>query len=271
MDILPVIVLYKQQLDQCRTWKSVLKDYPGQIFVFDNSPEAGILPPDSRIIYRHAPDNPGISKAYNCAAEYALKNGFNWLLLLDQDTCFDFPFSRYTDAIAANPEIRIFAPSVVTEKNIPLSPINLHTLFPTAQHLAHGSYALSDYAPINSGTLIKLDAFYSCGKYNEAVFLDHSDYDFMEQAAAQGKRFVLLDARAVQDFSGDEPDKNKQFFRFVLFLKSARFCRWRSFKRKLKMDFFVFCRALVTGKALQMRCKCLKAWIKIFVFKGDTP
>ena len=239
----------------------MLKEHRGKIFVFDNTPEPGPLPQDPRIIYCHAPDNPGISKAYNYAAEYALKNGFN----------FDYSLSRYTDAIAAYPEIQIFAPSMVTEKNIPLSPINLHTLFPTAQHLAHGSYALSDYAPINSGTLIKLDAFYSCGKYNEAVFLDHSDYDFMEQAAAQGKRFVLLDARAVQDFSGDEPDKDKQFFRFVLFLKSARFCRWRSFKRKLKMDFFVFCRALVTGKALQMRCKCLKAWIKIFVFKGDTP
>ena len=160
---------------------------------------------------------------------------------------------------------------MVTERNIPLSPINLHTLFPTAQPLPPGRYDLTGYAPINSGTLVKLDAFYDCGKYNEAVFLDHSDYDFMERAGEKVKDFVLIDGHAVQDFSSDEADPGKQFFRFILFLKSARFCRWRNFKRKLQMNFFVFCRALVTGKTLHKRWKCLKAWIKIFVFKGDTP
>lgn len=267
--ILPVIILYRQALTACRSYNTLLRGYDGKIFVFDNSPEAAMLPDDPRIIYYHAPENPGISTGYNFAADYALKNEFSWLLLLDQDSEFTFPPAVYIDAVCKNPEIGLFAPAMKTSQGIPMSPVNLQTLFPTAEEMTPGRYPLKSYVPVNSGSLVSTELFWKCGGYNEKVFLDHSDYDFMERLAMVTENFILIDGTVIQDYSGDEVDPERICKRFILFLKSARNCVWRTLFRKLKMDFFVFCRALIVGKQLNMRLKILRAWFKIFVLRRD--
>ena len=267
--ILPVIILYRQALTECRSYRTLLDGYDGKILVFDNSPETLAPPDDPRVIYHHAPDNPGISAGYNFAADYAIKNDFDWLLLLDQDSEFTFPLSRCIEAINAHPGIGLFAPAMYTAQGTPMSPVNLQTFFPTAQKMAPGKYPLAAYAPVNSGTCVAVDLFWKCGGYNEKVFLDHSDYDFMERLSMVTEEFFLIDGAVNQDFSGDEVEPERVYTRFILFLKSARHCVWRTLRRKIKMDFFVFCRALAVGKTLNMRSKALWAYLKYFVFKGE--
>ncbi len=80
-----VIVIYKQALDACDSFQSVVKMRvdmaPLDVFVYDNSPTS--QKPDSysniNIKYVHDPENSGVSKAYNagvCMPKHFKKNGF---------------------------------------------------------------------------------------------------------------------------------------------------------------------------------------------------
>jgi GT2 family glycosyltransferase len=61
-----------------------------RLFVQDNSPlaalDAGFIEGFGGFSFVHDPANPGVSRAYNRALDYAEKSGSEWLLLLDQDT-----------------------------------------------------------------------------------------------------------------------------------------------------------------------------------------
>jgi len=80
-----------------RTAISDLQDGEADItlLLYDNTPggqDAGVLPPDLQ--YQSDIDNGGLAKAYNYALAIADKEGFDWLLTLDQDTSLPVDFLR---------------------------------------------------------------------------------------------------------------------------------------------------------------------------------
>ena len=65
------------------------------------------------IIYIHDRRNSGVSKAYNIASDYAIKNGYNWILLLDQDTFFPpGSIEKYIESKHIYKQYLLFAPIV---------------------------------------------------------------------------------------------------------------------------------------------------------------
>src|SRR5688572_24441325 len=95
-EILFVIVLYKKQPAESLAYISIRNATQGSsvqpaIFLYDNSPEAHTLNVGG-IIYRHDPENGGVSKAYNEGFLVARDTEKKWLMLLDQDTAPDADF-----------------------------------------------------------------------------------------------------------------------------------------------------------------------------------
>ena len=87
--LLFVIVIYNLDFHQSSTYQTLLlphSDIP--TYIIDNSLYSQIVQDSNVIFYSHHPDNPGVSFAYNEAAKYAKENGYEWMLLLDQDTHF---------------------------------------------------------------------------------------------------------------------------------------------------------------------------------------
>src|ERR1700744_1601622 len=89
-----------------------------EILIQDNTPggqEAGDLPENVR--YCVAPHNPGLAQAYNSALKVAEKEGYDWLLTLDQDTSLPVNFLERISEIAleqaAPPEVGAIVPKVV--------------------------------------------------------------------------------------------------------------------------------------------------------------
>lgn len=228
MKILFVIVLYKCRLKDSKSYISLLKKYPNEyIFLYDNSPVKQTIERDN-VTYIHDAKNSGLGVAYNKAAEYAKQNGYEWILIMDQDTMFPPNALRYyEDAIKNNPGIMLFAPIHRVAENTYISPT--HYRFKTS-HLEKsartGLLSFKDAAPINSGMLINVEAFYKAGGYDEDVVLDFSDIRFIEKFKKYYSSFYAIGKIVcLQDFSIDEQNAEKLMARYKIYLKCALACK----------------------------------------------
>jgi len=136
--ICAVIVTYGQHYLHTVTYQSLLRVatllgyLKFHIIVYDNSPsKCDIKPNDifACFIYHHDASNTGVVSGYVYAIEYCIKNGINWLLRLDQDSCFDenlildfLSVPNVNDYYAICPKIlckgNIVSPSIVLKGGI---------------------------------------------------------------------------------------------------------------------------------------------------------
>lgn len=254
MKILAVIVLYKESLYSSRTYLSLLRSNPDlSIFIYDNSPTPMHNQSEfSSYIYVHDPLNRGVSYAYNRGAEYAQINNFDWILLLDQDTKFpDQLISSYREFINRYPTINLFSLVLALQDGSYFSPIlekktRLNGLF-----IEPGVYKLKDFRLVNSGLLVNVGAFWKSGGYNEAAYLDFSDFQFIKRFRKNYNSFCIVPGVAIQDFSSKQLDLNKSQFRFSIFCECAKACETDSLLERLNIHYTVFRR--MCGLLLQFK------------------
>lgn len=223
-DILVVCVLFGKKPEDAATFRTLLNEAE-KVFIYDNSPsplDNANLP--SGWQYIHDASNPGLSFAYNKAAEYAKEQGISYILLTDQDTIFPTgSLNAYTEAIEKNPGIPLFIPKVKVDSGQFLSPVrhrHYHTHLCTT--CGEGRIKLKEYAIINSGMLVSTTSFFKAGGYNTDVFLDFSDYQFIERLSRVERHAQVVDITCSQDFSNLEQNPGQKIRRFSLFCKSLR-------------------------------------------------
>lgn len=251
-NILIVVVLYNQDLFCCETYISLLRGSDCDVFVYDNSPvcltELERIPVNWK--YLHDPKNPGLGKAYNDAARYAASINKKWILIADQDTSFpEDIIDGYLDVVKENEDFSLFSPVVISKDKV-ISPVSIFRRQPSCTE-AYGRKPLSEYFPINSGSLIRLETFFNVGGYNEDVFLDYSDYEFSRRLLCKEPVFFVIKAVCRQNFSNDEENIENKLSRFRLFCRSIRKCSQKGLKDKLYIDFIVLKRTL----SLSIRAK----------------
>lgn len=265
--ILAVIVLYKCILKESASYQTLLKESDLDLYVYDNSPNRQDI--DLRNVkYVHDAKNSGLSVAYNRAAEYALLNGYQWLLLLDQDTTFPFgSLDLYLSAMLKYPDIQMFAPvhRIKTGKYISPTHYFCKGSRPTKK-LFNGILSFEQVSPINSGLLISLSSFYNVGGYDEKVVLDFSDIRFIEKYKKKYSCFYVIPGIVcLQDFSIEEHNVEKLMNRFQIFLNCALAC-----KRESVFDRFGY--LYVTAKRaihlvlLTRKLMFLKIYISSYLF-----
>lgn len=224
-DILFVIVLYRSDYCHCNTYRTLLsKVKECHIFVFDNSPSSQQFD-DANVTYRHDASNPGLSYAYNAAAKFARENGYKWLLLTDQDTIFpNGMIDEYVKAINDNPKIGMFVPPVKISDNIYMSPVRMYwKTGRLSNNVPIGTVAsLRKYSPINSGMCVSVDMFFKCGGYKDEVFLDYSDFQFVERYRKVSDCCFVLNRCVRQEFSVKVDNPDNTLKRFAMRCRSVR-------------------------------------------------
>ncbi|MDE6027243.1 MAG: hypothetical protein K2G23_04180 [Muribaculaceae bacterium] len=223
-DVLYVVVLYRQKLSECNAYRTLLHDR-ADVYIHDNSPEA--VSPEhlpEGWVYVSDPSNPGLSAAYNAAARYGIEHGFKWLMITDQDTTYqEGAGDRYEALPEQHPEEKIFIPKVKIEGGMYISPVpkRNYMTHPERQPLT-GRIDLARSAIINSGLLINLEAFEKSGGYNEKVFLDFSDFQFIDRLSHVCQKGRVTTEEIRQSFSAKTDTKETQIERFRLFCKSLQ-------------------------------------------------
>lgn len=198
-----VIILYNpdkkviENLESCR--KQVDK-----LFVVDNSEgleEARVridTRPDIEIFSHN--ENLGVATALNIAAKQALKDEFDYLLTLDQDTLIPEDLvSKLLFTIQSDKMAAIAAPFY--------SNIN-YDLKPLQKDLS------SPLVVPTSANLLNLIAFREVGNFNDNLFIDYVDFEFCMRLKLKGYKILQNNSIVVKHSVGNLVKDNFLGFKF---------------------------------------------------------
>lgn len=245
MKILYVLVLYHCDFSNSKTYKT-FRPETKHLLVFDNSEQSQNIKnvaPDASYIHNEV--NVGLGACYNQAAKFAKEHGYQWLLFLDQDTDFSgVTIDDYEKAIEENPDCKMIAPMVKCGEYT-MSPVNFKRHFATLSEASfYGKQKIRDISVINSGMCVSLEAFDKCGGYNEKVFLDYSDHEFVGRYKKHFEFLYVLPKVIRQDFSAKTDSKQSSLGRFRLFCRSLSGCEKEGFKDVCEYAFVITKRML---------------------------
>lgn len=225
--ILYVVVLYGQKYEMTNVYKSLLiKVNQRDVWIWDNSENRNINAHLNfgESNYSFSEVNAGLSFPYNCASEYAFRNNYQWMMLLDQDTEFDISFLDILSvSMRENPDINLFCPLHRLSNDMYLSPVKSILKFTRlSKTQVSGVFNIADFCIINSGIVVNVATFRKAGGYNEKVFLDYSDFQFLDRFAKVESNAFCINSVCIQDFSDNCIDKDKLLNRFSLFCESLK-------------------------------------------------
>jgi len=170
--------------------------------------------------------NVGISKAYNACVDKAVsvsKTGV--LCLFDDDTELDPTYFDALKEARAGSDRHIFAPLIFAAGKL-ISPCRLNAghraaMFADAKDAI--AYTGEDMSAINSCMAIDLSVFEDF-RYDENIFLDGVDHNFVRQMYGRGERLCIMDYRCDHGFSGmEKPPKASALVRFKIYAKDYRY------------------------------------------------
>ncbi|HWW41767.1 glycosyltransferase [Pedobacter sp.] len=243
-DILIVVVIYNTPLEESLSLISLDQNcLKSDVFIYDNSLISNyqnhlVSFRNLNIKYVHDATNPGVSKAYNTAADFAFNNKKKLLLLLDQDTCLpENGIKEYLKAVNANPKMNLFAPMLKFNDKI-YSPCNYYIHRGShKKQFNTGVNSLKYTNFLNSGLLIKVDAFFKVKGYDENIRLYFSDFEFVNRFKKEYQEYYLVDMICNHELSStDMSDAFKALQRFKIYCEDAK----RASKSiSLRLQYFI--------------------------------
>lgn len=240
--VLTVIIVYRRPVKEViRRIRSALPQIT--LFVYDNG-ELSSETDDPLVIYRHDPENHGVSRGYNLGFEEAVRQKKSWLLLLDQDTEITVEFLQLlSDATKTWKEFLIFTPVLADMYGV-VSPFRWIPPLGVRLKNPAGSYALKSHRFANSGVLISCEAFRLATGYDENLPLDFSDIDFAERLMKVTSHFYVINTTLTHSLSATgEIPLTVAIERFTSFMKASVRMR-KKYGNKIGYQLYSFYRAI---------------------------
>lgn len=234
--ILYIVILYNQKFENTNVYISLLSkiDNIKDIYIWDNSLNELLNQDllDKGYNYIYSKNNMGVSYPYNRGLEYAMKNDYRWVTFLDQDTIFPATYlSILHSSLNENPDIKLFCPRHKINNERFLSPVKaICNITRLSIKRIQGKFPIRKYSVINSGLTIKMELYVLTGGYNEKVFLDYSDFEFIKRCSQVIDNGFCLDIDCIQDFSNEQRDTTLLLKRLILFCCSVKGCNKKECK-----------------------------------------
>jgi GT2 family glycosyltransferase len=274
--ILAVAALYEQEPTESRALTSFFRlvegnlDIAGRLslLVYDNSPQAHRVDNNLTHHYVHDPANGGLAAAYNYALAHAEANGYEWLLLLDQDTMLTSEFFAEliacTDSLLATDNVAAIVPKLMVRGTI-LSPAEhfvdflRHQFRNTVRTLDRDDAGIqrARLSAYNSGSTLRVKALRAIGGFPGEFWLDYLDHAVFHALTASGYRIYVL--RAVLQHELAESDLNARpiwRFRNVLNAQSLFVKRAGGLRDRLLYRLWL----LRSIRRLQADCRDSRIW-----------
>ncbi len=226
MQIYPVIVTYNRACEDSPSCMALLRQGRPALIVDNSTRDCGneTFCREKGWEYLNMHGNAGISRAYNAALEQ-LRGRDGLVVWLDDDTELNEEyFAALEQAAQEDTQAEVFLPLVVSlgnQENI-LSPC-LYGKYKMRRAENCGALRGHALSAINSGMAVRLRVYESY-RYDESLFLDYVDHDFMAMCREKGLRIhVLEQTRLYQNFSGDScPSYQQAMTRYNIFEKDFR-------------------------------------------------
>ena len=156
------------------------------VFLVDNTPGGTELPElrggADRIMTNDT--NRGLAVAINQLCSAAREDGFEWLLLFDQDSTLPTDFAARFRAVI---ETLKRAPAIIAANYLSwLGPDTLPGYTVSPAHVVS-----SAVTAINAGSLINLATHHAVGGHDESLFVDHVDHDYCLRLRKHGQQILV--------------------------------------------------------------------------------
>ena len=178
-----VTVLYNPTEEIFENINSYLKELD-KLYIVDNSEEKNeklknkIIEFSSKIKYIKLNGNEGIAKALNIAKNKAIKEDYDWLLTMDQDSKFENEdFSKMLDLVKKNfkKNIAIFSP-----------------FHKTIGSNYENKKIIEKDTVMTSGNLLNLKIAKKIGDFEEKFFIDEVDHDYCYRIRKANYKIIVL-------------------------------------------------------------------------------
>jgi rhamnosyltransferase len=198
-----IVVLYNTAIEDLENLKKTISIFE-KTYIINNSPEYinildffAINTFDNIILFNN-PTNLGIAQALNKGCDFAIQDGFEWVMTLDQDSVLDL------DLI----------PMMIDSIN--LGNVDLETIGIIAPLISnHGlievhnnqNLELIDYC-ITSGNLINLQKWKNVNGFDESLFIYHVDNEFCFKMYKYSFNIVRVNNAIIEHKVGDRGKVN---------------------------------------------------------------
>ena len=182
-DFLIVVVTYNPKMELLKA--NIIPRY--YYLIIDNSEipfNFGTLNSNKniRIIFNN--ENLGMAKALNIGAEYALLNGYKWIITMDQDSCLtQNTINRMFDYITNSKEkdgIAVLSPRHILQNGLKIK-------------LQDESKEYSESInTMTSGNFVNLEIWKKVKRFNEKLFIDMVDMDYYCKCIVNGYKVIIL-------------------------------------------------------------------------------
>jgi rhamnosyltransferase len=248
--ILFLIVLYNETYNNSDTVKSI-KEYLNnssetknevKFVVFDNSDKEQYYELNQKQVsdnnweYISLKQNIGLSKAYNYVIS---RYEFNWICLLDQDSRLSINFIPETiKSVSLNSRVLLHVPKVYADNKV-ISPAILKKL--KVKSSIDYEIPIEKMTAINSGMVINKKVFSNIGLYNERIFLDLVDHNFIMNFRSNFSSYILMENSIKQDFSEVTNSKESSFARLKIYKKDLKeYCKKFKFGYLYYLSFLLY-------------------------------
>jgi GT2 family glycosyltransferase len=218
-----IIVIYQCSLETSITFLSLQNQIRKlyieyEIVLFNNDNTQKIE--NSKFIVVNSSENQKLAGAYNFALDRAVKNGKNWILLLDQDTVipdhyFDelqkFLMSDYSSDLAA------IVPILESEGRI-ISPKRISSFMRFESDLNESGYSRKRINAVNSMSLVNVNFIESIGGFCKDYSFDFLDQWYYNQIFKHKKLVYILPVTTNHESSFVNLEKNVSVKRYEEFL-----------------------------------------------------
>ena len=139
--------------------------YTDRIYLINNSSVQTILFPDSwknKLTIINNDDNYGVAKALNQGMQLAIKDGFEWVMTMDQDSSFGkHKINNYLHQVIQHQQekIAMYGPGY-------------------GNSIAANTESIQVNRMITSGAIINTKAYIKTGPFNEQLFIDEVDHEY---------------------------------------------------------------------------------------------
>ncbi|MCP1223396.1 glycosyltransferase family 2 protein [Sebaldella sp. S0638] len=199
--ILAIIVTYNPEKDFIKNYNSV-KSQVENIIIIDNNSDnkiklllENLKNENVKVIFNE--ENIGIAAAQNIGIQEAVKNDFEWILLLDDDSYLEREMVEYLlkryEIYTNKSKVAILAPNI-QEKNLKHSMkyiVKDKILF-KKRGFENQSYLDNVLTVISSGSMINIEKIKKYGMMKEDYFIDFVDTEFCLRIVSNGEKILAV-------------------------------------------------------------------------------
>lgn len=199
-----VVVLYNPDENLYSNIETYVNDVD-KLYLIDNtdSNKKMKIKDNEKIHYYSLNKNMGLAYALNYGCNMALKDNYDYVLTMDQDSFFD------KDSVC---EMKKF---IENNNNYAIVSPNVRSLYVDEQGIEKTAYVQENINnnieknwTMTSGSLMDLAVFKEVGGFDEAMFIDHLDIELGIKISRVNKKIIVLGKPIInQHFGNSKPKK----------------------------------------------------------------